>query len=101
MTLDLAQIRAQFPALVRPEIFLDNPGGTQVAQASLNRIQRYMIDTNANHGGLFATSRASDATIDAARAAMADFLNASRPEEIVYGPNMTSLTFRLSRALAR
>lgn len=101
MALDLAQIRAQFPALARPAIFLDNPGGTQVARASLERIQRYMIETNANHGGLFATSRASDATIDEARAAMADFLNAPRPEEIVYGPNMTSLTFRLSRALAR
>ncbi len=101
MTLDLAQIRAQFPALARPAIFLDNPGGTQVARASLDRIQNYMVDTNANHGGGFATSRASDATIDEARAAMADFLNAARPDEIVYGPNMTSLTFRLSRALAR
>ena len=58
------------------------------------------MDCNANHGGQFATSRASDAIIDEARAAMADFLNAARPEEIVLGPNMTTLTFRLSRALA-
>lgn len=101
MTLDLAAIRSHFPALQQPAIFLDNPGGTQIARQSLERIQTYLTRTNANHGGEFATSRASDATIDAARAAMADFLNASRPEEIVFGPNMTSLTFNLSRALAR
>jgi cysteine desulfurase family protein (TIGR01976 family) len=101
VTLDLAAIRAQFPALSRPAIFLDNPGGTQIARHSLERIQHYLVETNANHGGLFPTSQASDATIDEARAVMADFLNASRPEEIVFGPNMTSLTFRLSRALAR
>ncbi|GAP07222.1 selenocysteine lyase [Anaerolinea thermolimosa] len=101
MTLDIAAIRSHFPALQQPAIFLDNPGGTQIARQSLERIHTYLTRTNANHGGEFATSRASDATIDAARAAMADFLNASRPEEIVFGPNMTSLTFNLSRALAR
>ena len=100
MRFDLEAIRAQFPALARPVIFLDNPGGTQIARSSLERIQHYLVETNANHGGLFAASRASDAVIDEARAAMADFLNAPRPEEIVFGPNMTSLTFRLSRALA-
>jgi cysteine desulfurase family protein (TIGR01976 family) len=98
--LDLAQIRAQFPALAQPVVFLDNPGGTQIARQSLDRISRYLVETNANHGGVFATSMASDATVDAARAAMADFLNASRPEEIVFGPNMTSLTFNVSRAMA-
>lgn len=98
--LDLAAVRANFPALARPVIFLDNPGGTQIARQSLDRISRYLVETNANHGGAFATSRASDAVIDAARGAMADFLNSSRPEEIVFGPNMTSLTFNVSRALA-
>lgn len=100
MTLDVAAVRSHFPALQQPAIFLDNPGGTQIARQSLERIQAYLVKTNANHGGEFATSRASDATIDAARAAMADFLNAPRSEEIVFGPNMTSLTFNLSRALA-
>jgi cysteine desulfurase family protein (TIGR01976 family) len=99
MTLDTEVIRSHFPALNRPVIYLDNPGGTQVVQHSLARIQKYLVETNANHGGNFPTSRASDAVIDQAREAAADFLNASRPAEIVLGPNMTTLTFRLSRAL--
>ncbi len=99
--LQLDTIRSQFPALQRPVIFLDNPGGTQIARQSLERIQAYLVETNANHGGEFATSRASDAVIDAARAAMADLLNAESPQEIIFGPNMTSLTFRMSRALAQ
>lgn len=100
MNLDLSQIRKQFPALDRPVVYLDNPGGTQIARSSLERITRYLVETNANHDGNFAASRASDATIEAAREAAADFLNAPRPDEIVLGPNMTSLTFRLGRALA-
>jgi cysteine desulfurase family protein (TIGR01976 family) len=101
MTLDSTVVRAQFPALQRPVIFLDNPGGTQIARTSLEHIQRYLVEANANHGGVFATSQDSDQRVENARQAMADFLNASRPEEIVFGPNMTSLTFNLSRALAR
>jgi cysteine desulfurase family protein (TIGR01976 family) len=101
MTLNSNAVRAQFPALQRPVIFLDNPGGTQIARTSLEQIQRYLVEANANHGGAFATSRDSDQRVENARSAMADFLNASRPEEIVFGPNMTSLTFNISRALAR
>lgn len=101
MTLELGLIRAHFPALDRPAVFLDNPAGTQIAQPSLQRITTYLTESNANHGGAFETSRRSDQVIDAAREAAADFLNASRPEEIVFGPNMTSLTFNLSRALGR
>lgn len=101
MPLDLTAVRAHFPALSRDAIFLDNPGGTQISRTSAARIQRYLLECNANHGGLFATSRASDALVEEARRAMADFLNAARPEEIVFGPNMTSLTFNLSRALGR
>ncbi len=101
MNLDLDLIRSQFPALQRPAVFLDNPGGTQIARHSLERMQAYLQENNANHGGAFATSRASDATIDQARQALADFLNAPRPETIVFGPNMTSLTFNISRSLAR
>jgi len=99
--LNLDMIRAHFPALASQTIYFDNPGGTQVAQEVLQNITHYLQSTNANHGGAFRTSQASDATVAEARQAMADFLNAARPEEIVYGPNMTSLTLSLSRSLAR
>lgn len=101
MTLDIPTIRGQFPALERPAIYLDNPAGTQVAKTCLQRMNAYLVEHNANHDGAFATSRASDAVVDEARSTAADFLNASRPEEIVFGPNMTSLTFNISRALGR
>ncbi len=101
MTFDLDAVRARFPALHLPYIFLDNPGGTQVADTCLQRIRQYLIESNANHGGSFATSRASDALVEEAHAAMADFLNAGRPEEIVFGANMTTLTFAMSRAIGR
>ncbi len=98
---DLNQIRSQFPALASGAIFLDNPGGTQMVQQSLQRMTDYLTHTNANHEGAFKTSRESDAVVDASRAAVADFLNARRPEEIVFGQNMTSLTLHISRSLAR
>ncbi len=101
MPLDLTKVRHQFPALHRPEAYLDNPGGTQIAKQSLDRLMEYLIENNANHAGTFATSRASDEMLAKARAAMADFLNARRPEEVLFGANMTSLTFHLTRSLAR
>lgn len=101
MPYDSALIRSHFPALSRPAVFFDNPGGTQICRQSLEAITAYLVECNANHGGEFATSRESDARVEEARAAMADFLNASRPEEIVFGANMTTLTFNISRALAR
>ena len=101
MSFDTQVIREEFPGLERDAIFLDNPAGTQIARRSLDRIRDYLIHTNANHEGAFTTSRESDALMHQARQAPADFLNASRPEEIVYGPNMTSLTLHLSRSLAR
>jgi len=101
MTLDPARIRACFPALTSPDIYLDNPGGTQVPHHVIDRMVDYLVTKNANHEGAFATSRASDAMLDEARRAAADFFNAARPEEIVFGANMTTLTFHLSRSLAR
>ncbi|NUM45234.1 MAG: cysteine desulfurase-like protein [Anaerolineales bacterium] len=103
MPLTPSQIRAQFPALQRANdaIFFDNPGGTQVAQSTIDRITRYLVESNANHGGAFATSAASDAVLDEAHAACADFYNAARPEEIIFGNNMTTLTLHFSRALSR
>jgi cysteine desulfurase family protein (TIGR01976 family) len=101
MPLDLPTIRSKFPALHRPAIFFDNPGGTQIAQPVLDRINAYLVKHNANHGGAFETSRKSDAILDEAHSALADFFNASHPEEIIFGNNMTSLTFMISRAIAR
>ncbi len=101
MTLDITTIRQQFPALRRPAIFLDNPAGTQVARQVPERISQYLVEHNANHGGAFATSRESDALVAAARNMAADFLCAAGPHEMVFGPNMTTLTFSLSRALSR
>lgn len=101
MTLDLSAIRSQFPGLNRPDVFFDNPGGTQIAKPSLDRINRYLIESNANHEGAFATSIASDAVLDEAHRAMADFYNAASPEEIIFGNNMTTLTLHISRSLSR
>ena len=101
MTYDVNLVRQQFPALDRPAIFLDNPAGTQISRPSLERINRYLLEHNANHEGLFETSRRSDEVLHEAHAAMADFLNATRPEEIIFGNNMTTLTLHMSRTLAR
>lgn len=101
MPLDLPTIRSQFPGLQRPAIFFDNPGGTQIAQPALDRINAYLTGCNANHGGAFPTSQESDAVLDQAHAAIADFFNAARPEEIIFGNNMTTLTLHISRSLSR
>ena len=101
MTLDVSAIRSQFPALNRPEVFFDNPGGTQIARQSLARVNSYLLECNANHEGAFATSIASDAILEEAHHAMADFYHAASPEEIVFGNNMTTLTLHISRSIAR
>lgn len=106
MTLDLDAIRGQFPALARrvhglTPVFLDGPGGTQVPGRVVEAMVRYLTTCNANHGGAFTTSRESDEVLDEAHRAVAEFVNASAPEEVVFGQNMTSLTFHLSRSLGR
>ncbi len=101
MALNLDIIRKQFPSLNRPAIFFDNPGGTQIARQSLDRINRYLLECNANHEGAFATSIASDAVLDEAHQAMADFYNAGSKDEIIFGANMTTLTLHLSRSISR
>jgi cysteine desulfurase family protein (TIGR01976 family) len=105
-TFDASVLRSQFPALAqtqdgRPVVFLDNPGGTQVPQSVVDAMADYLVHSNANHGGAFATSERSDATLHEAHAAMADMYNAASPDEIVFGPNMTTLTLSVSRVLAR
>jgi cysteine desulfurase family protein (TIGR01976 family) len=101
MPLDPSIIRQQFPSLDRSDVFFDNPGGTQITKQSLDRINRYLLECNANHEGAFATSQQSDAVLHEAHVAMADFLNAASPDEIVFGANMTTLTLHMSRSLAR
>lgn len=101
MTLDLAAVRGQFPALNRPAVFFDNPGGTQIARPSLDRLTKYLLECNANHQGVFPTSLASDEILDEAHHAMADFLNAADPGEIIFGANMTTLTLHISRSISR
>jgi len=102
---DLAHIRAQFPALAQTvnghlAAFLDGPGGTQVPQRVIDAISGYLRSDNANTGGAYATSRHTDAMIAGARAAMADFLHCAA-DEVVFGANMTSLTFAISHAIGR
>ena len=101
MALDIQKVRENFPALARPALYFDAPGGTQICRQSLQRMENYLKESNANCGGAFATSRATDALLAEARQAMADFYNAARPEEIIFGNNMTTLTFHLSRSIAR
>lgn len=101
MPLDLFLIREQFPSLNRPAVFLDNPGGTQITKRAIDRINSYLLMHNANHEGAFATSIESDAVLHEAHVAMADFLNAPSPDEIVFGNNMTTLTLHISRSIAR
>jgi cysteine desulfurase family protein (TIGR01976 family) len=103
MPLNLPTIRSQFPALQQHAgaIFFDNPGGTQIARHSLERVTSYLTLHNANHGGAFPSSQQSDAVLEEAHAAMADFYNAARSEEIVFGNNMTTLTLHISRSISR
>src|SRR5438128_11007407 len=103
--LDLPWVRAQFPALAQtvnahPAVFLDGPGGTQVPQRVINAISGYLRRNNANTAGAYATSRNTDATITEARRAIADFFNCD-PDEVVFGPNMTTLTYAISRSIGR
>ncbi len=103
-TFDVDALRAEFPALAleqdgRPVAYFDGPGGTQVPQRVIDAIATYYRTSNANDGGAFATSERSDASTADAHAAVADFVGAESPGEIKFGPNMTTLTFHLSRSL--
>jgi cysteine desulfurase family protein (TIGR01976 family) len=103
---DLERVRAQFPALARrhgdqPYSYLDGPGGTQVPRRAIEAMAAYLERSNANHEGAFATSEESDAILAEAHSAAADFLGAHDADEIVFGQNMTSLTFCASRAIGR
>ena len=103
---NIRQARDQFPALTRtvngqPAVFFDGPAGTQVPQAVIDAVGGYLANTNANHEGCFATSHESDALLHQAHRAAADLLGTDDADCIAFGPNMTTMTFALSRALAR
>jgi len=102
---DLQAIRAQFPSFAKkgnghPAAYLDGPGGTQVPQRVIDAISDYLKHDNANTCGAYLTSRRTNETIAGARAAMADFFGCAA-DEVVFGFNMTSLTFAMSRAIGR
>jgi cysteine desulfurase family protein (TIGR01976 family) len=101
MPLNPTTIRKKFPALRRPATFFDNPGGTQISNYSLERINKYLLECNANHEGAFETSQQSDSILHKAHSASAEFLNAASPDEIIFGANMTTLTLHISRSLAQ
>jgi cysteine desulfurase family protein (TIGR01976 family) len=105
MSLDLPAIREQFPALSlphddRPRVYLDNPAGTQAPTVVLDRMRAAMVECNANMHGNFRTSHQATELSQQAHEAMADFYNAASPGEIVFGQNMTTLTFQMTRVFA-
>jgi cysteine desulfurase family protein (TIGR01976 family) len=103
---DVDRCRARFPGLTRqvagqPAVFFDGPAGSQVPASVANAVRDYLLRTNANHGGAFATARESDALLAEAHRAVADLLGAPDPDTVAFGANMTSLTFALSRSLGQ
>jgi len=106
MSFDLDAVRAQFPALAIKDdglrrIYFDNPAGTQVPGSVAAAMSDCLIHSNANLGGYFASSAAADRVVASAREAMAKFVNAPSPREIVFGQNMTTITMHLSRSIGR
>src|ERR1700739_3140575 len=104
-TLYPAWVRSQFPSLQtqvngHPAAFLDGPAGTQVPTQVIHAIQNYLTTANANTCGQFLTSRRTDEMIANTRAAMADLFHCDR-DEVVFGQNMTTLTFAMARAIGR
>src|SRR5258708_23481025 len=102
---DIAWVREQFPSLTlqynhHGSAFLDGPAGTQVPKQVMDAVQYYFLGANANTYGAFLTSRRNDETIRSARSAMADFFNCDS-NEVVFGQNMTTITFALARAIGR
>src|SRR3989442_5982345 len=103
--LDIAWVREQFPSLKlqvngRAAAFLDGPAGTQVSKEVMDAVQNYFLTANANTYGAFASSRRNDAMVASARGAMADFFNCDS-NEVVFGQNMTTITFALARVIGR
>ena len=105
-SLDIARVRAQFPALALKDgrharVYFDNPAGTQVPQQVIDRTVETLATKNANLGGYFSTTKLADEMVNLAHQACADFYNARSASEIVFGQNMTTLTLHMSRCLGR
>src|SRR5436190_4485629 len=100
ITLDVAAARARFSALQNELVFFDGPGGTQVPDGVIEAIAAYLRESNANVSGPYETSRRTERLVADARLAAGSFLGGS-PDEVVFGANMTTLNFALSRAAAR
>jgi cysteine desulfurase family protein (TIGR01976 family) len=103
--IDIDTIREQFPALADSDngvarVYFDNPAGTQVPASVAGAMSHCLLHANANIGGYFRTSVLATKIVDDARSAMADFVNAPSADEIIFGQNMTSITFNLARSLA-
>jgi cysteine desulfurase family protein (TIGR01976 family) len=104
-TFDVSAVREQFPALEREHagrrvVYLDGPGGSQVVKSAIDAVTHYMSRGGANLHGAFPTSVETEEILHQARQATADFLGAG-PDEVAFGANMTTLTFTISRSLAR
>lgn len=105
MTMDRARIRADFPALTRtvggrPVAFFDGPAGSQVPRSVIDAVAGYLASSNANTEGAFATSAETDGMLRSARAAVGALVGGT-PDGVVFGQNMTTLTYALSRAMSR
>lgn len=98
MKINVGQVRNQFPSLQRNGIFFDNPGGTQLTLFAQEKMAWYFRDANAQRGGHYPTSYGVDETFAQARSTFASFINA-KPNEIIFGNNMTTLTFSISRSI--
>jgi cysteine desulfurase family protein (TIGR01976 family) len=107
MAINVNSVRACFPSLNQPTedgrlpVFFDNPAGSQVPQSVIDAVTDYYLHMNGYSGGTFATGQRTEVMVQGTRERMADLLNAYRPDEIVFGPNMTTLSFALSRALGK
>src|SRR5207247_4172033 len=97
---DVAAVRARFSALENELAFFDGPGGTQVPDEVIDAIAAYLRESNANVSGPYQTSRRTEALVTQSRLTAADFLGCA-PEETIFGPNMTTLSFALSRTAGR
>jgi cysteine desulfurase family protein (TIGR01976 family) len=105
ISLDVDGVRARFPSLARevdgrPAVFLDAPGGSQVPDVVIEAMAAYLRHSTANVHGAFETSRETEDVVDDAHRAAADLLNAD-PDEVVFGPNATTLLLSVSRSVAR
>src|SRR6266568_4812229 len=97
---DVAAVRARFSALENELAFFDGPGGTQCPDEVIDAIATYLRESNANVSGPYEHSRRTEALVERSRETAAGFLGCS-PEEVVFGANMTTLNFALSRTVAR